>query len=105
MGSRKDCKIYMGTIGEGEGVSDESSSGHRGLQVNKLLQLDCQMQQNRNHIPEDELLLHYIWKDMIANPEDWKIWRQISSEGKKLIVASIPKNEPKSNRQVMMSVF
>ena len=67
------------------------------------MQLDRQKKQTTT--PEDEGLPQFIWKELLQNPEDQKIWKQISSDGKKLIVASIPKDKSKTNFHVMKSVF
>ena len=54
---------------------------------------------------EEEILLSYLWKQLNDNPQDWKIWSQISSNGKKKIVKCIPSGEPKENIQIMQTVF
>ena len=62
LGSRKKHRAFMSTIGKGRGVSTdfskESSDGHCDIRAYKLLQLDCQKQQNITS--EDERLPHYI---------------------------------------------
>ena len=78
--SGKKRRVFLSTV-SGVGTSKKSgnpSNGHVDkLEVYKLLQLD---QRKQNVIPEDKKLPSYIWKKLIQNPEDRKIWTQISSE-------------------------
>ena len=75
LGSLRKHTAFVSTIGEGQGVStdisEESNDGHCDIQAYKLLQLYCQKQQNIP--PEDERIPHYIWKELLENPEDQKI--------------------------------
>lgn len=103
-GSGKRRRAFLSTV-SGIGTSKESGNASNGrvgkVEAYELLQLD---QRKRNIIPEDEKLPSYIWKELIQNPEDRKIWSQISSEGKKRIVQSIPKDEPTKNQHVMKAL-
>lgn len=66
-----------------------------------MLELQCR----RDALTEEKKLPSYLWKQLNANPQDWKFWSQISSEGKKKIVKCIPPGEPQGNLQVMQGVF
>ena len=72
----------------------EDDSNH-SISVNKMSQL----QHRRGALTEEEKLLSYLWKQLNDNPQDCKIWSQVSSEGKKKIVKCIPPGEPQENIQ------
>lgn len=54
---------------------------------------------------EEEKLPSHLWRQLNENPEDQKLWLQISSKGKRKIVKCIPSDEPQGNLQVMKHVF
>ena len=80
---------------------DVEDDSNQPISINKMSQL----QRRRRALTEEEKLPSYLWKQLSEKPEDWKLWSQISSEGKKKIVKYIPSNEPQGNLHVMEHVF
>ena len=103
-GSGKRYWVFLSTVSD---IGTGNKSGNIGndhignLEVYKLLHL---YQRKQNTILENQKLPSYIWKELIQNPEDRKIWTQNSSEGKRRIVQYISKDKSTKNQHVMKAL-